>query len=75
MHAIEEAIQKLAPLDREIVVLFHKENLSYQEMSKILDLPITTIKTRLHRARIKLKEILKNKYSRNKISDIDENKF
>ncbi|MEO0156660.1 MAG: RNA polymerase sigma factor [candidate division WOR-3 bacterium] len=75
VQAIEEAIQKLAPLDREIMIFFHKEDLSYQEISKILDLPITTIKTRLHRARMKLREILKNKYHSNKKSDIDGNNF
>jgi len=55
---IEKAIAKLPPLDREIVVLFHKEEHSYQEISEILKIPVSTIKTRLHRARKRLRELI-----------------
>jgi RNA polymerase sigma-70 factor (ECF subfamily) len=58
LKAIERALEELAPLDKEIVILFHKEELSYQEISDILKIPVTTIKTRLHRARRKLREIV-----------------
>ncbi|MEO0185548.1 MAG: RNA polymerase sigma factor [candidate division WOR-3 bacterium] len=56
--AIDDALQELAPVDREIIILFHKEELSYEEISKITNLPVTTIKTRLHRARKKLQSLL-----------------
>uniref|UniRef100_A0A7C4THC2 RNA polymerase sigma factor n=1 Tax=candidate division WOR-3 bacterium TaxID=2052148 RepID=A0A7C4THC2_UNCW3 len=59
MKEIEEAISHLPPLDREILLLFHKEEYSYEEISRILNLPVSTIKTRLHRARRRLKEMLK----------------
>jgi RNA polymerase sigma-70 factor (ECF subfamily) len=58
MERIEQALAKLPPIDRELVVLFHKEEYTYQEISEILKMPITTIKTRLHRARKKLKELV-----------------
>ncbi|MGB9720679.1 MAG: RNA polymerase sigma factor [bacterium] len=58
LQAIECALQRLAPVDREIVILFHKEELSYEEIGRILNLPMTTIKTRLHRARKKLRSML-----------------
>jgi len=58
LKAIERALEELAPLDKEIVILFHKEELSYQEISDILKIPVTTIKTRLHRARRKLRAIV-----------------
>ncbi len=61
MKAIDETLKKLSPIDREIVLLFHKEDASYEEISSILNLPITTIKTRLHRARNKLRAYLKVK--------------
>lgn len=51
---LEEAIARLAPVDRAIVTLFHKEDHSYAEISEIMGLPVSTIKTRLHRARTKL---------------------
>jgi RNA polymerase sigma factor (sigma-70 family) len=59
LNKIEQALAQLAPIDREIVILFHKEEKSYEEISEILTVPISTIKTRLHRARLKLKELAK----------------
>ncbi len=59
LERIESALGMLVPIDREIVILFHKEGHSYQEISEILRLPVTTIKTRLHRARKKLCELTK----------------
>ena len=61
LDKIDQALYQLAPLDREIVILFHKEEKSYQEINEILNLPVTTIKTRLHRARLKLRELLREK--------------
>jgi RNA polymerase sigma-70 factor (ECF subfamily) len=58
IEKIDRAIAKLLPLDRELVILFHKEEYSYQEISEILKIPITTIKTRLHRARKRLRELV-----------------
>lgn len=61
LENIEQAIAKLPSLDREIVILFHREEYSYQEISEILDIPVTTIKTRLHRARKRLRELVHEK--------------
>jgi len=58
LEKIETAIQQLPAQDREIVVLFHKEDLSYKEIAGITKLPVTTVKTRLHRARKKLAEMV-----------------
>jgi RNA polymerase sigma-70 factor (ECF subfamily) len=58
MEKIEQALAKLPPLDQEIVLLFHREEHSYQEISDILGIPVTTIKTRLHRARKRLSELV-----------------
>lgn len=58
LEMIEQALAKLPPLDREIVLLFHREENSYQEISEILKIPITTIKTRLHRARKRLRALV-----------------
>ena len=59
LDKIDQALYQLAPLDREIVILFHNEEKSYQEINEILNLPVTTIKTRLHRVRLRLRELLK----------------
>lgn len=58
LNKIEHALGQLAPIDREIVILFHREEKSYQEISSILNLPETTIKTRLHRARLRMRELV-----------------
>jgi RNA polymerase sigma-70 factor (ECF subfamily) len=61
MERIEQCLAHLPPIDRELVVLFHREEYTYEEISTILDLPITTIKTRLHRARKKLALLVQQK--------------
>lgn len=43
---------------RIVTILFYHEDLSMKEICKILDLPLGTVKSRLSRARSKLKEML-----------------
>lgn len=48
------------PVDfRTIIVLCDLEGFTYEEMAKILDIPIGTVRSRLHRARMVLKDRLK----------------
>jgi RNA polymerase sigma-70 factor (ECF subfamily) len=58
LQSIENALGSLAPIDREIVTLFYKEERSYKEISELLSVPVTTIKTRLHRARLRIREFV-----------------
>lgn len=47
-----EKVLALLPYDyRVVIVLRHIENQSYEEIAKILNLPIGTVKIRIHRAR------------------------
>ena len=47
------------PIDfRTVVILCDLEGFTYEEMAKILDIPIGTVRSRLHRARQSLKEKL-----------------
>ena len=48
----------LPPNYREVVHLFHVEHLSYREIAAALDVPIGTVMTWLHRARLRLKAAL-----------------
>jgi RNA polymerase sigma-70 factor, ECF subfamily len=43
---------------REVILLFHMEEKSYEEVALMLDLPLGTVKTYLHRARKELAEAL-----------------
>ncbi len=52
------ALNKLSPEHRIVLVLKVIEDLKYEEIAEILDVPIGTIRSRLHRARIELREII-----------------
>ncbi|MBI4811501.1 MAG: sigma-70 family RNA polymerase sigma factor [Ignavibacteriales bacterium] len=61
--AIQEAINKLPEKYKRVIILRHNEERDYNEIAKILKLPIGTVKAHIFRAR----ELL-NKYLRDKIS-------
>ncbi len=56
---VQEAIDGLDPDHKEIVVLRDIEGFSYEEIAQMLNLPEGTTKSRLHRARMTVKEKLK----------------
>lgn len=55
---LKKAIDSLDVSMREIVILRELNGLSYEEISMILDVELGTVKSRLSRAREKLREIL-----------------
>ena len=55
---LQRGIEKLPEYQRAMIVMFHVENLSYEDIAAALDLPIGTVKSRLNRARLALREIL-----------------
>jgi RNA polymerase sigma-70 factor (ECF subfamily) len=57
---VANALNSLAVDFRTIIILCDLEGFTYEEMAKILDIPIGTVRSRLHRARNLLKEKLKN---------------
>ncbi|MGH7586410.1 MAG: RNA polymerase sigma factor [Gemmatimonadales bacterium] len=52
---IEEAIASLRPEYRSCILLRHVEGRAYEEIAEILDLPLGTVKTYIHRARNELR--------------------
>jgi RNA polymerase sigma-70 factor (ECF subfamily) len=56
--AIERAVATLRPEYKACIILRHVEGRPYEEISEILDLPLGTIKTYIHRARAELRELL-----------------
>jgi len=54
-----QAVNTLGETHRSLVIMHDMEGYTLSEMSNILDLPIGTLKSRLHRARAKLREIIK----------------
>jgi RNA polymerase sigma-70 factor (ECF subfamily) len=59
MISIDLAIDSLPPHYRRVIVLRHKEDHSYEEISNILDIPLGTVKAQIFRARELLKKKLK----------------
>lgn len=55
---IQRAIASLSERNRLAVTLYYMNGLSYQEISDFLNVPVSTIKSRLHKARLQLKEKL-----------------
>ena len=56
--AVQTAMQKLSAEHRMLVVLRDIEGLDYDEIARVLELPIGTVKSRLHRARAHLADLL-----------------
>jgi RNA polymerase sigma-70 factor (ECF subfamily) len=56
--AIEQAIGQLRPEYRSCILLRHVEGLAYEEIAQLLDLPLGTVKTYIHRARHELRDSL-----------------
>ena len=58
LATLQQAIAHLPALYRTVYILAEIEGLSHQEIASILDLTVATAKTRLHRARLCLREAL-----------------
>jgi RNA polymerase sigma-70 factor, ECF subfamily len=56
-----ECIQALDDKYREVLILRFQEEMSYEKISEILELPVSTIETRLHRAKKMLREKLERR--------------
>ncbi len=61
LERLDEIITELPPHYRVITLLRHDQELSYEEIANILDLPLGTVKARIHRARNMIQQMLKNR--------------
>ncbi|WP_336516832.1 RNA polymerase sigma factor [Pollutibacter soli] len=57
-------IDKLSPIYRTLITLYHNESLSYAELSLVTGLPEGTVKSYLFRARKELKDNLAKKFKK-----------
>ena len=58
MAGLERALGELSEMERQVIVMFHQEELTYEKIAEVLALPLNTVRTHLHRGRKKLKERL-----------------
>lgn len=56
--ALRQALGELAEERRIVVVLCDLEGLSYEEIARVLEVPVGTVRSRLHRARSDLRDKL-----------------
>ena len=57
-EAMEQAIESLPPEFRQVFILRDVEELSNAEVAEVLDLSVAAVKSRLHRARLKVRNRL-----------------
>ena len=57
---VRQAVQKLPPRDREMIVLHYLEQHDFPEMARLLRVSQNAVEVRLHRARQRLKGLLKD---------------
>ena len=60
-NILEKSLIELDDEFKNIIILRDIQELSYDEISKILQIPLGTVKSRINRGRFKLKDILKEK--------------
>ncbi|MBD3223970.1 MAG: sigma-70 family RNA polymerase sigma factor [Caldithrix sp.] len=57
---IQQAIDKLSPKFKQVIILRDIQEFSYEEIAEVVDIPLGTVKSRVNRARLKLQEYLKD---------------
>ena len=55
-ESVERQLQQLSAVEKAVLVLYHQEERSYEQIAEALSLPIGTVRTHLHRGRKKLSE-------------------
>ena len=56
---IKDTIFSLPKVYREVVYLYYYDSLTIEEIAKVLDVPVNTVKTRLRRAKQRLESMIK----------------
>jgi RNA polymerase sigma factor (sigma-70 family) len=60
-QSVEEQLQRLSQVERTILVLYHQEERTYEQIAYALGMPIGTVRTHLHRGRKKLREAIQER--------------
>lgn len=58
MRRVVEALRSLSPADRDVLTLYAWGDLSYAEIADVLGIPTGTVRSRMSRARARLKELV-----------------
>lgn len=63
-YDIEQALSRLPPHYRRVLMLYYFEGKSYQAVAELLGLPLGTVKTHLNRARKRLRAALEEQHEK-----------
>ena len=58
-QAVNARLAQLSEVERAVLVLYHQEERSYEQIAVTLGMPINTVRTHLHRGRKRLRESLR----------------
>jgi RNA polymerase sigma factor (sigma-70 family) len=72
-QAVEVQLQRLSQIERTIIVLYHQEERTYEQISYSLGMPIGTVRTHLHRGRKKLREAIQERQIKGRRSTCQTN--
>lgn len=56
--AVHRALAQLSVEHRSVLIMKDLDGMKYEEIAEIMDIPIGTVRSRLHRARLELRDIL-----------------
>jgi RNA polymerase sigma-70 factor (ECF subfamily) len=58
LHELDRALAQISEEQRQVILLVGLEGMSYEDSAAILHIPVGTVRSRLHRARSRLREAL-----------------
>lgn len=58
VEALRKAIERLPEEQRMVIVLAEHQGMKYEQISEVLDIPVGTVKSRMHAAVAKLRELM-----------------
>ncbi|MFP5233856.1 MAG: RNA polymerase sigma factor [Acidobacteriota bacterium] len=70
--AVDAALRELPEIERTVLVLYHQEERSYEAIAAVLDLPINTVRTHLHRGRKRLSRQVKMRLGAAPVKTLEE---
>jgi len=62
-QAVHAAMDRLIPEHREVLLLRFIEDMSYDEIARVVDCPIGTVRSRVHNAKLRLRKIIETEMS------------
>jgi RNA polymerase sigma-70 factor, ECF subfamily len=60
-EAVDEELLQLSEAERSILVLYHQEECSYEQIAHLLKMPVGTVRTHLHRGRDRLGKLVRSR--------------